>query len=124
MPAILGFQLVAAVVLLFALYRTVRKFRDRTIDVRRFFSWLVLWLGALLLVVWPNLTSRAARLLGVTRGVDLVTYLAVMILFYLVFRVLVKIDSLEQEITKVVRAMALKETGEVYKKSDPTAPNV
>jgi hypothetical protein len=45
----------------------------------------------------------------VGRGVDLVIYISVLILFYLIFRTLVRLDKIEKDITKIVREVALKD---------------
>ena len=60
------------------------------------------------MVIQPDLTSSLAKLFGVGRGADVVVYLALVGLFFMVFRLMVKIEKLEREITKVVRNKALK----------------
>ena len=61
------------------------------------------------LVFLPNTTQILADILGVGRGADLVVYLAIMALFYLQFKLFVKIESVEQEISTLVRKIALDE---------------
>ena len=95
--------------LLFVISKTMAKFREGKISLVWFIFWLAFWAGVGVVVVMPETTSRLADLVGITRGADLVVYIAIIVLFYLVFRILVKIESIEQEITKVVRAEALRE---------------
>ncbi|MFZ5390886.1 MAG: DUF2304 family protein, partial [Patescibacteria group bacterium] len=40
------------------------------------------------------------------RGSDLVVYLAVLILFYLVFKMVVRLEKIEQQLTMIVRSLA------------------
>jgi hypothetical protein len=40
---------------------------------------------------------------------DLAVYLAVLAIFYLIFRVYLKIDKQQKEITKIIRQLALEE---------------
>ncbi len=72
------------------------------------FFWVIFWVLGGLVVMQPNLSSSLAKLFGVGRGADVVVYLALAGLFFMVFRLVVKIEKLEREITKVVRDKALK----------------
>ncbi len=71
--------------------------------------WVLFWLLGGIVVAQPNLTSSVAKLFGVGRGADVVVYLALAGLFFMVFRLMVKIEKLEREITKVVREKSLKD---------------
>ena len=70
--------------------------------------WLsIIWLAVLALAWYPNSTQVLADILGIGRGVDLVTYCALAFLFFTIFRLTIKIESLQRDITKVVRRDAL-----------------
>lgn len=77
----------------------------------------ILWtIGALaaLVVVWiPEIASRAAHILGVGRGSDLVVYLGLPLLFVLVFQLYVSHVRLERQLTELVRREALKDLDRV-----------
>lgn len=103
------FQIIILIFILFALSRTVLQFRKSKLSLRSLIFWLIFWVAVGIVVILPDTTSRLAGLVGVTRGVDLVIYVAIVALFYLVFRILVKIESLEQDITSAVRQAALEE---------------
>ena len=62
----------------------------------------------MVVTIQPNLTARVAELLGVGRGADVIVYASLAALFFIVFRLMVKIEKLNREITKVVRNDALK----------------
>ncbi|MBI4280775.1 DUF2304 family protein [Candidatus Uhrbacteria bacterium] len=93
----------------FAVSRTLLKFREGKVPLGWLIFWLLFWGGVGTVALLPEVTSLLARLVGITRGVDLAVYLSIILLFYLVSRILIKIESLEQEITKVVRQSALEE---------------
>jgi len=101
-------QLLLILFILFAIAKVGLRYKDKVISLQEFILWTVFWLIVALIVIFPDITSYAANLVGVGRGVDLVIYLSILILFYLVFRVLVKIDKLEKNITKIVRKDAIK----------------
>ncbi len=62
-------------------------------------SWIIFWIIAALITAQPDLTSSAAKLFGVGRGADIVVYFALVGLFFMVFRLMVKIEKLNREIT-------------------------
>ena len=70
--------------------------------------WLLIWVGMLVMAWYPNSVQTAADILGIGRGVDLVIYLALAFLLLTNFRLSVKLESLQRDITKVVRSNALK----------------
>ncbi len=57
----------------------------------------------------PESTSQLAGLLGVGRGVDVVFYFAFVLIFYLIFKIIVRLEKIEQNITKIVSKIALGE---------------
>jgi hypothetical protein len=63
----------------------------------------------MLVVFWqPATASYLANFLGIGRGADLIVYLSVVVIFYLLFKIFVRINKIEKEITKVVREDAIK----------------
>jgi len=105
----LAFQIIVIIFCLYAAFRVWQKVRAKSLGVRWGAFWLVFWLGVGIVVALPWTTSLLAARLGVTRGVDLVIYVSVIVLFYLVFRLTLKIEKLEGNITKIVREVALSE---------------
>ena len=65
----------------------------------------------------PSTLSHLANLTGVGRGVDVIIYLSIIALFYMVYRSYVKMENMEREITKLVREIAIIER-EKGKKGD------
>lgn len=100
-------QILLIIFILFAVAKVGLRYKDKAISLQEFILWTVFWLLVALVVVFPEITSYAANLVGVGRGVDLVVYISILILFYLVFRLLVRLDSIEKNITKIVRQKAI-----------------
>lgn len=71
------------------------------------FFWILLWIAGLTITWKPEYASHLAALLGVGRGVDAVMYIAFAILFYTVFRLLVRIERLEAHITTLASHIAI-----------------
>lgn len=57
----------------------------------------------------PDTTSYLAELVGVGRGADLIVYLSIVLIFYIIFQMTIKIEKIERNITKVVRTVAMKD---------------
>lgn len=92
---------------LFAVTRAYRSRKDGLIDRRKLIYWIILW-GILLVIIWlPQTTSLLALYLGVGRGVDLVLYISIVVLFYAQFQISRKVDRLERSMTELVRRLAL-----------------
>ena len=94
--------LVAAAVLWLASFLA----RVRTQGLARLAA-VVAALGGIVLVVFPNLSSRLARAVGVTRGVDLVIYLSLVAFGFLWLQQATRIRELESRLAELVRRLAL-----------------
>ncbi len=58
-------------------------------------------------VLAPEFTSYVAQFVGIGRGADVVIYLSIALLFYLIFRISIAIEETRREITELVRKIAL-----------------
>ena len=93
----------------FALTRTVFQFKRGSLTIAWLVFWLLFWMGAGFVTALPQTTDAIARLVGVGRGADVVIYVSLIALFYFIFRLYIKIDQVEGEITRLVRKLALDE---------------
>jgi len=107
-----GIQIVLCAFAVFALSRVVLRFRKGGLPLVHMVTWFLFWAAAIVAVLRPATTSAVAGWVRVGRGADLVMYLSVLALFYMLFRLFGKIEDLERQITRVVRAAALKELDE------------
>ncbi len=110
------FQVLAVLFALFALSRVVLRLKDGKITWPEFSFWTVLWIAVIVVAVNPDLTFIISDFLGIERGVDVAIYVSVIVLFYMMFRMLVKMEMLEQEITKSVRHDAISKGGKRKKR--------
>lgn len=101
-------QYILVLFALFAILRTVIKAKHRTIPYVWAFVWSLVWVALIVLAILPQTSDLLAAKVGIGRGVDLLIYASITGLFFMVFRLVVKIEALQQEITKLVRAVALK----------------
>ena len=105
---ILIIQVVGIVIALFSLLMVLIRFRKKQISLREFSLLGVFWIILGVFILYPWLMSRLATLVGVGRGVDVIVYLGLILLFYLVFKINVRMEKIEQDITKIVKEEALR----------------
>ena len=87
----------------------ILRYRQRKIGTVAFLLWLVLWTGAAAVIMFPMSTVILARFLGIGRGADLVLYTSLIVTFYLLFRLYVRLEQVNREVTQIVRALALRD---------------
>ena len=100
---LLLFQLLLILFSLYAIWPVIQKQREGSLSRRGLSFWVIFWLLADLAVIWPNSTTVLANALGIGRGSDLVIYISLALLFFLIFKLHIKIESINRDITKVVR---------------------
>jgi hypothetical protein len=100
-------KIILILFIVFAVSKVALRYKDKVISLQEFLLWTIFWFFVGFVVIFPEVTSWLASWLGVGRGVDLVIYLSVLILFYLVFRALVRLDKIEKDVTKIVREIGL-----------------
>lgn len=86
-----------------------RRRREMKLSLGLAWIWSLVWLAVAVVFWWPELTSRVADILHIGRGADVVTYSAIIILLYAVFRLFVRMDSLDRSITTLTREIALRD---------------
>jgi hypothetical protein len=100
-------QIIAFIFVTFAASRAVLRAKDKKITIIELFFWLGIWGGLIVVVFFPGLTSYIAELVGIGRGIDVIIYTSIGLLFYMIFRLYVKLEDSEKEITRLVREIAL-----------------
>lgn len=102
-------QILLILFFLFAVGKVINRYRAHELSSRAAAVWVLFWVLSAVVVVQPNVTSYLALRLGIGRGVDLAVYVALAGLFFMVFRLMVKIEKQSREITKLVREIALRD---------------
>jgi hypothetical protein len=100
--------LIAGLIILF-LIKTLSDFKKKRISRSNFLFWFFLWLAILIVALMPQVTNFLAELIGVKRGTDVATYFSILIIFFILFKVLSRLEKINQEITEIVRHISTKE---------------
>ena len=109
MGALTSFQSIALIVAAVVLTATLAAAVAHAIDWRTAFAWSLLWIAAAVAIIRPSITSTIAHFLGIGRGADLVFYCAILGMLAGFFAVYIRLKRLEGDITRLVRAIAIRE---------------
>lgn len=101
-------RIILTIFAIFAWTRVVMRFRDRVVNSKELAFWTLVWFGTIIVVFLPYKTTAIAKLLGMERGFDAMALIAIVALFYAVYRLYIKLNETEREITKLVRQIALR----------------
>ena len=104
---------------IFALSRVYLRGKEKVIPQKLAIFWILIWIFAIVGILLPTTTTKLASFFGVGRGVDVIVYLALVLLFYLTFRLYVIIEDLRHEITDLVREIALQNNKKSNNKKSP-----
>jgi hypothetical protein len=100
-------QLFLLTFVLIALTKAIYSYKQRGMRTPNSLLWTLVWIGTASIIIFPDATSVVAHLLGIGRGADLIIYASLLLIFYLIFRMHLTLARMEQEITEIVRAVAL-----------------
>ena len=101
-------QIFLTLAFLLAAVKVWLKYRNSEINLTEAIYWNIFWALGAVFVLWPNLSAKFAIFFGVGRGADLVVYLSIALIFFLIFKLMVKIEKINREITLLVRKESLK----------------
>lgn len=105
-------QIIVTIFIVFILFKLFLQKQKNKISPLAFLIWLILWLLALVVFWLPDTTSYLAAWLGIGRGADLVVYVSILIIFYLIFKIFVRLNKTDDEITRIVREDAIRNVKE------------
>ena len=101
------FQSLFTVFALVAIFSVIKKKKAGQFGAKGMIFWVLFWLTAIVAVLWPDSTTILANRFGIGRGTDFILYISVAVIFYLIFRLHIKIESIGRDITKIVRKETL-----------------
>jgi hypothetical protein len=103
-------QVLALGIILFMLAKLLVQKRKKQVGKNEFFFWLLFWILAAAAILSLKEIDKFLATFGFsTTGIDFLQYVSILILFSLIFKMRLKIEKLERNITKIVRETAIKE---------------
>ncbi len=107
------YEVIAIVLGLIAIIYSIIRFRDGKMSVGMLFLWILIWIIIIIISIYPNDTNYLASYTGIGRGLDFVLILGILLCFYLIFKMYNKIENIDEELTDLIREIAIqnKNTG-------------
>lgn len=81
----------------------------KNIEVSHSIKWFVAWMSMIVIAIEPEIANRLANLFGIGRGADLIMYGAFIFLFFLIFKILLRLNKMDKQISKLVTHIAVKD---------------
>lgn len=102
-------QIIALIIIAFFLSRLFWQKHKQRINKAEFSFWLIFWALAAAAIIFIKWIDEFIAGLGFSsQGIDVLFYIAVILLFYLVFRIRLKLENIEKDLTHITRELAIK----------------
>lgn len=102
-------QIIALIIIAFFLARLFWQKQKKQVNANEFIFWLIFWILAAAAIIALKWIDKLVANLGFSgSGIDILFYIAVIILFYLIFKLRLRLVKIEKDITKLVRNIAIK----------------
>ncbi|MFH1457253.1 MAG: DUF2304 family protein [Patescibacteria group bacterium] len=113
-------KILIIIFILFVISRLILRFKDGMVSNKELIFWSGVWIMVIIVTLLPWTADFLAKFIGVARGVDAALYVAIIIILYGIFRISVRLEHIEYEITKIVRQEALQKKDSKEKKINNT----
>ena len=101
--------ILTAGIIVIAAYMYLR-LRNTLFDLILIFLFLV---TGIVFVMFNEITDKIAHFLGISRGADMVFYLGILFLFFLILKLYSRLRRIEQSLTELVRKKSIDEVEEI-----------
>jgi hypothetical protein len=104
------YQWLAPLIATFSIIRTIRQYSKGKSSPRNTVIWIIIWLGIALLGLMPDeIANRLANTFGIRSHINAIIFIALGLLFLMVFYLSAAVNRVENQLTELVRQLALNE---------------
>ena len=101
-------QIIALIIILFFISRLFWQKKKKQISNNEFLFWFLFWILSGLAIIFLKTLDKIVANLGFSgSGIEILFYLAVIVLFYLVFKLRIRLEKINKNITKIIREITL-----------------
>ena len=100
-------QIITIIFALFALSRVILRSKEKKLTSNQFIIWIFIWISLVIFASFPSLLTQFAQISGIGRGIDILVYGGIILLFYFLFKLYIKIKGIDEKITKLTRVIAI-----------------
>jgi len=103
-------QIIALIIIAYFFSRLIWQKQKKEISSNEFIFWFIFWILAACIIVFLKWIDRLVAGIGFSgSGIEVLLYISIVVLFYFIFRLRLKIERIEKNITKIVREISLKD---------------
>jgi hypothetical protein len=113
---ILGLQIVAIIFALVMIYFAYLHYKKADLTRDEVVVWLVLWIGVIVVVIFPNYLRELAKNLFITRLFDLLVVGGFVFLITITSIIYIRTKKLDNKLERIIREDALKDVKKEQKK--------
>lgn len=114
------YQYIGLIIGIIGIIVTFLRFKDGKMSLNMVMLWSAIWILLIIFSVYPDTTSLLASVTGIGRGLDLILIIGLIGCYYFIFKIYNMMENIEEEITHLVREIAL-EKGKSHEKSEKTS---
>jgi len=104
------YQWLAPLIGLYFIYRTISQYIKKKRTIVAAVVWILFWVSIITLAIIPNqVTNKIASILGFKSNVTAIIFVAIGLLFLFIFYLSSAIEKLENQLTELVRKIAIDE---------------
>ena len=78
---------------------------------------LIFLITGVVFVIFNEITDKMAHFLGINRGADMIFYLGILFLFFLILKLYARLRRVEENLTELVRKKSIEEAEELEEKN-------
>lgn len=102
-------QVIALTLIIIFVWRLFRQKNKKEINQNEFTLWLIFWLIGALAIIFIKQIDKLVEQIGFSgAGINFLLYIAIIILFYLIFKLRLKIAKIDKQLTEIIRKISLK----------------
>ncbi len=106
---VIAAQVFSVLMAIIAISKSYVDFRGKVESFGVFLFWFLTWLSIVIVALFPSIIARLIAAGGGQAGLGTFFGMVIVFLFFLVYRVYVRLKRVEQNLTATVREMALRE---------------
>lgn len=99
-------KIIITIFIFFAIFNLINQKRSDKINFSTFVMWLIIWISVGIVFWKPSISTMIANNFGIGRGADLLIYISIITIFYMLFKIFSHINKIETQITKIAREIA------------------
>jgi len=106
------YQIIVILITIIFLGKAISHFLRKEQTIRETITVFAFWIGVNVFTLFPDTFDKVISYLGFSDYINAIIFFALVVLFYIVFQLILAIDNLQKEISRLVRALALKDDKE------------